>query len=176
MFSTIELYKAIRERLESAFPKILIQQKDIKNITRPSFYIQYVGKSFDKQAQEYFEDRISFNIVYFATNESLLELLEIEEAFTNAFDAPLRVADGENIVEVEKDAIQSNLNEEDYYLNLTIDFILTQRSIKLETGDDMEHIGLKIDNENNQEVDEYMEDIDIIDENEETEEENEDDA
>jgi len=176
MFSTIELYKAIRERLESAFPKILIQQKDIKNITRPSFYIQYVGKSFDKQAQEYFEDRISFNIVYFATNESLLELLEIEEAFTNAFDAPLRVADGENIVEVEKDSIQSNLNEEDYYLNLTIDFILTQRSIKLETGDDMEHIGLKIDNENNQEVDEYMEDIDIIDENEETEEENEDDA
>lgn len=177
MFSTIELYKAIRERLELAFPKILIQQKDIKNITRPSFYIQYVGKSFDKQAQEYFEDRISFNVVYFSQNESLLELLEIEETFTIAFDAPLRVADGENIVEVEKDSIQSNLNEEDYYLNLTIDFILTQRSIKLEKGDNMEYIGLKIDNENNQEVDEYMEDIEIIDKNEETEEEeNEDDA
>ena len=173
MFSTIELYKAIRERLESAFPKILIQQKDIKNITRPSFYIQYVGKNFDKQAQEYFEDRISFNIVYFATNESLLELLEIEEAFTNAFDAPLRVADGENIVEVEKDSIQSNLNEEDYYLNLTIDFVLTQRSIKLETGDDIEHIGVEIDNERGQKIEEdYTDEVEEQPENNKDEDEN----
>lgn len=155
MFSTIELYKAIRERLESAFPNVLIQQKDIKNITRPSFYIQYVGKSFDKQAQEYFEDRISFNIVYFAQNESLLELLEVEETFTMAFNTPLTVADNTNTVEVNLDAIQSNLNEEDYYLNLTIDFVLTQRQIITETGQDMQYVGIQIDNENNQQLTEW---------------------
>ena len=159
MFSTIELYKAIRERLTESFPNVLIQQKDIKNITRPSFYIQYVGKNIDKQAQEYFEDRISFNIIYFAQNESLLELLEVEETFTMAFNTPLTVADDTNIVEVEKESIQSNLNEEDYYLNLTIDFALMQREIKAETGDDMEYIGVENDNENNQKFDEYMEDI-----------------
>lgn len=159
MFSTIELYRAIRERLTESFPNVLIQQKDIKNITRPSFYIQYVGKNIDKQAQEYFEDRISFNIIYFAENESLLELLEVEETFTMAFNTPLIVADDTNIVEVEKESIQSNLNEEDYYLNLTIDFALMQREIKAETGDDMEYIGVEIDNENNQKFDEYMEDI-----------------
>ena len=159
MFSTIELYKAIRERLTESFPNVLIQQKDIKNITRPSFYIQYVGKNIDKQAQEYFEDRISFNIIYFAQNESLLELLEVEETFIMAFNTPLTVADDTNIVEVEKESIQSNLNEEDYYLNLTIDFALMQREIKAETGDDMEYIGVEIDNENNQKFDEYMEDI-----------------
>jgi hypothetical protein len=159
MFSTIELYKVIRERLESAFPNTLIQQKDIKNITRPSFYIQYVGKNFDKMAQEYYEDRISFNIIYFAKNEALLELLEIEEAFTIAFNTPLNVADGQNIVEVQKESIQSNLNEEDYYINLTIDFILTQTSNIVEKGDNMEHIGLRIDNAYNQKLTEYMEEI-----------------
>lgn len=167
MFSTIELYRAIRERLTESFPNVLIQQKDIKNITRPSFYIQYVGKNIDKQAQEYFEDRISFNIIYFAENESLLELLEVEETFTMAFNTPLTVADDTNIVEVEKESIQSNLNEEDYYLNLTIDFVLMQREIKAETGDDMEYIGVEIDNEKGQKIDEgdeeqnveYMEDI-----------------
>ncbi len=159
MFSTIELYSAIRGRLETAFPNILVQQKDIKNITRPSFYIQYVGKNFDRIAQNYSEDRISFNIIYFAQNESLLELLEIEEAFTIAFNTPLMVADGENIAEVQKDSIQSNLNEDDYYINLTIDFVLTQGETIVETGDDMEYIGLKIDNEQNQELVEYMDEI-----------------
>jgi hypothetical protein len=167
MFSTIELYRAIRERLTESFPNVLIQQKDIKNITRPAFYIQYVGKNIDKQAQEYFEDRILFNIIYYAQNESLLELLEVEETFTMAFNTPLTVADDTNVVEVEKESIQSNLNEEDYYLNLTIDFVLMQREIKAETGDDMEYIGVEIDNEKGQKIDEgdeeqnveYMEDI-----------------
>jgi len=159
MFSTIELYKAIRDRLELTFPNILVQQKDIKNITRPSFYIQYVGKNFEKQAQEYFEDRISFNIIYFAQNEALLELLEIEETFISAFNTPLFVADDINIVRVEKDSIQSNLNEDDYYLNLTIDFVLTQRQINVETGDNMEKIGVQIDNEQGQKIDEDMDEI-----------------
>ena len=164
MFSTIELYKAIRERLESAFPTILVQQKDIKNITRPSFYIQYVGKNIDKIAQDYSEDRISFNIIYFAQNESILELLEVEETFTMAFNTPLTVADDTNIVEVEKESIQSNLNEDDYYINLTIDFALTQKTIYVETGDNMDYIGLEIDNEANQELTEYMDEVEIEDE------------
>ena len=64
MISTIELYEAIRERLESTFPNITVQQKDIKNILRPSLYIQYVGKNLEKTAKEYFSDKISFNIIY----------------------------------------------------------------------------------------------------------------
>ena len=92
-----------------------------------------------------------------------MELLEIEEAFTMAFNAPLRIPDDKYIVEVEKDAIQSNLNEEDYYLNLTIDFVLMQRMSDEETGDTMENVGVTVsdgasyfDNE-----DETMSDVDI---------------
>lgn len=146
MISTIEIYKAIREQLESLFPNTIIQQKDIKNIIRPSFYIQYIGKNFTKQAQTIFEDRISFNIIYFAKKEELLELLEVEETITRAFNAPLIVPDDKYIVKVEKDSIQSNLNEEDYYINLTIDFVLSQTMTEEETGEDMEDVDLTVEN------------------------------
>ena len=146
MISTIEIYKAIREQLESLFPNTIIQQKDIKNIIRPSFYIQYIGKNFTKQAQTIFEDRISFNIIYFAEKEELLELLEVEETITRAFNAPLIVPDDKYIVKVEKDSIQSNLNEEDYDIKLTVDFVLSQTMTEEETGEDMEDVDLTVEN------------------------------
>lgn len=146
MISTIELYRAIREQLESLFPNTIIQQKDIKNIIRPSFYIQYIGKNFTKQAQTIFEDRIAFNIIYFAEKEESLELLEVEETITRAFNAPLIVPDDKYIVKVEKDSIQSNLNEEDYYINLTVDFVLSQTMTEEEAGEDMEDVDLTVEN------------------------------
>lgn len=148
MISTIELYKAIRERLKITFPNITVQQKDIKNILRPSFYIQYVGKNLSKTAKEYYTDKISFNIVYFSQKEEILELFEIEEAITKAFNAPLIICDDKSIVELEKDALQSNLNEEDYFLNATVDFTLIQRMSEDETGEKMEEIELTLQKEN----------------------------
>lgn len=163
MISTIELYKAIRERLETTFPNILIQQKDIKNVVKPSFYIQYVGKNFDKRAVEFYEDKISFNIIYFSEDEKLLELLEVEESFTKAFKAPLKIPDDKYIVEVQKDAIQSNLNEEDYYINITIDFVLMQRMSDDETGDTMDNVGVVLSDGASyfEGEDETMSDVDI---------------
>lgn len=144
MIGTIELYKAIRERLETFFPEVNVQQKDIKNIERPCFYIQYVGKNFQKTAQEFFEDRISFNIIYFSEKRELLELLEVEEAFLKAFKDPLKILDDTKFIFVEKDAINANLNEEDYYINLTIDFVLMQRMSDDEEGYNIEQIGVVV--------------------------------
>lgn len=157
MISTIELYKATKERLEESFPNITVQQKDIKNIERPSFYIQYVGKSLDKQAVEYWEDRISFNIVYFAKEFKLLELLEVEETFTRAFKAPLIIPDGKYIIEVEKNSLNSNLNEVDYILSVTIDFALMQRMSDDETGENIEKIGVEVTNAGTSDSFEYDE-------------------
>ncbi|MCD8025084.1 MAG: hypothetical protein LUE64_06070 [Candidatus Gastranaerophilales bacterium] len=170
MISTIEIYKAIRERLESNFSDIDVQQKDIKNITRPSFYIQYVGKNFDKIALEYYEDRISFNIVYFSAREELLELLEIEETFIKAFNEPLTIADDDYIIQVGKDAIQANLNEEDYYLNLTIDFVLSQRMTIDSDEENIEYIDMTLKNEEDAELSEYS---DVEDEENTDDEEDE---
>ncbi len=155
MISTIELYKAIRKHLESLFPNVKVQQKDIKNIERPSFYIQYVGKNVSTLAQNLYEDRISFNIIYFAKKDELLELLEIEETFIKSFNTPLSIPDDKYIIEVEKNSIQSNLNEEDYYLNFVVDFILSQREIVTETGENIENISLIVENENEIKITEW---------------------
>lgn len=155
MISTIELYKAIRKHLESMFPDVKVQQKDIKNIERPSFYIQYVGKNVSTLAQNLYEDRISFNIIYFAKKDELLELLEIEETFIRSFNTPLSIPDDKYIIEVEKNSIQSNLNEEDYYLNFVVDFVLSQREIMTETGENIENISLIVENENEIKITEW---------------------
>lgn len=144
MIGTIELYKAIRERLETFFPEVNVQQKDIKNIERPCFYIQYVGKNFQKTAQEFFEDRISFNIIYFSEKCEFLELLQIEEALLKAFKDPLKILDDTKFIFIEKDAISANPNEEDYYINLTIDFVLMQRMSDDEEGYNIEQIGVVV--------------------------------
>lgn len=144
MIGTIELYRAVRERLEEFFPNVTVQQKDIKNIQRPSFYIQYVGKSFNKIASEYYEDRISFNIVYFAEKSELLELLEIEETILTAFKTPLIIPDDTNIIFVEKDALNDNLNEEDYYISFVVDFVLTQKAVIEENGENINDIVVEI--------------------------------
>lgn len=155
MISTIEIYRAIRERLESEFPNILVQQKDIKNITRPSFYIQYVGKAFDRQAQEYWEDRISFNIIYFAQKEELLELLEIEETFTRSFKTPFLIEDNTKVIELKEDGLTTNINEEDYYLNMTVDFVLMQHMTEDDIGFDMQAVGVSVENADEKEVEYY---------------------
>lgn len=155
MISTIEIYRAIRERLESEFPNILVQQKDIKNITRPSFYIQYVGKAFDRQAQEYWEDRISFNIIYFSQKEELLELLEIEETFTRSFKTPFLIKDNTKVIELREDGLTTNINEEDYYLNMTVDFVLMQHMAEDDIGFDMQAVGVSVENADEKEVEYY---------------------
>ena len=155
MISTIELYKAIRKHLESLFPNVKVKKKDIKNIERPSFYIQYVGKNVSTLAQNLYEDRISFNIIYFAKKDELLELLEIEETFIRSFNTPLSIPDDKYIIEVEKNSIQSNLNEEDYYLNFVVDFVLSQREIVTETGENIENISLIVENENEIKITEW---------------------
>ncbi len=160
MISTIELYKAIRKHLESLFPNVKVQQKDIKNIERPSFYIQYVGKNVSTLAQNLYEDRISFNIIYFAKKDELLELLEIEETFIKSFNTPLSIPDDKYIIEVEKNSIQSNLNEEDYYLNFVVDFVLSQREIVTETGENIENISLIVENENEIKITEWTDEND----------------
>ena len=126
MISVIEVYAALREKLEALFPNITVQQKDIKNITRPSFYIQYIGKSFYRNASEFFEDNFSFNIVYFAQNESLLELLEVEETLTQNLSEPLLIIDNNKTVFAEIDNLKITPEENDYYLTAVIDFKLTQ--------------------------------------------------
>lgn len=126
MIGTIEIYAGFRLALEKKFPTILVQTKDIKNVVRPSFYIQYIAKNTNQSAQSYKTDVYAFNIVYFSKKEELLELLEIEEALESLFKVPLKVLDGETYVFLELGALNFTRNEDDYILNCGVDIEFTQ--------------------------------------------------
>lgn len=89
MITTADIYVAIKHRLETVFNNIQI--KDIKNITAPCFYIQYVNSGDNEVANETTQCRVSYNVVYFAENRELAELLAKEEILKTNFKKPLKI-------------------------------------------------------------------------------------
>jgi len=125
MISTQNIYKAIRTRLNTAFPSITVQTKDIKNPLPPCFYIQYVSSNEKEVANDTINTIASFAIYYFATSKTLLDLLQKEQGLKHAFKKPLKVdfANGQNTESRFLNCDCSiDIEETDYILTMTIDF------------------------------------------------------
>lgn len=89
MITTANIYVAIKQRLETVFNNVQI--KDIKTITAPCFYIEYERTNDKAVANETIQTQISFNVVYFAENNELSELLAKEILLKANFVKPLKV-------------------------------------------------------------------------------------
>ena len=129
MITVIDLYRNIKSTLEKTFPTIPVQIKDIKNPRMPCFYIKVISESSTLTAVEFESDSISFDVIYFAKDDELLELLEIKKQLKTLFTKPLQVTkfNQEDITFVEIDNIAFSLNEDDYVLNCTLDIELIQQ-------------------------------------------------
>lgn len=129
MITVIDLYRNIKSTLERTFPTIPVQIKDIKNPRMPCFYIKVISESSTLTAVEFESDSISFDVIYFAKDDELLELLEIQNQLKTLFTKPLQVTkfNQEDIIFIEIDNIAFNLNEDDYVLNCTLDIELIQQ-------------------------------------------------
>lgn len=123
---TIEIYAAFRALLEANFSEILTQIKDIKNPKPPCFYIQYTGKSTNQRAQSYKNELYAWNILYFAGENELLELLEIEEQLERLLEKPLKCEKDGEILFVELGQLDFSRNEDDYILTCGVNIDLTQ--------------------------------------------------
>lgn len=128
MITVIDLYRNIKSTLERTFPTIPVQIKDKKNPRMPCFYIKLISETSTLTAVEFESNSISFDVIYFAENEELLELLEIQKKLKTLFTKPLQVTkyNEEDITFVEIDNINFSLNEDDYVLNCTLDIEITQ--------------------------------------------------
>ncbi len=128
MITVIDLYRNIKSTLEKTFPDIPVQIKDIKTPIPPCFYIKVIGETSTLTAVEFENDTISFDVIYFAKDDELLEVLEIQKQLKTLFTKPLRITkfNQEDITFVEIDNIAFNLNEDDYVLNCTLDIELIQ--------------------------------------------------
>lgn len=119
--NTINIYNSINNKLTALFPTKTVQIKDIKNITRPCFYVRFITESTKKQSKIEHSEQ-SFEIIYFAEENKLLELLEVKEKLKDFLENPFAVENKE----VEPIDLSIQINEDDYYLQATFDFEIEQ--------------------------------------------------
>jgi len=89
MITTANIYKSIRYALLRTFQNVRI--KDLKNIEAPCFYIQYVNSSDREVANDTINTETAFNIVYFSSEQTLIDLTEKETSLRQIFKKPLLI-------------------------------------------------------------------------------------
>jgi len=139
-FSTTKLYKALRDKLTALFPNKTVQIKDVKNIVKPSFYLRYVTGV--KSGRVLKENTESFEVIYFAEDFKLLELLQIKETLESLLDVPIPCEN--KFIEISEMTI--NLNEDEYYLQASFDIEISEIINKTDSTDLMQRI--RIDGNN----------------------------
>ena len=119
--NTIKIYKSITEKLTALFPEKTVQIKNIKNIERPCFYTRFITEKTTKHAKIE-NSQQSFEIIYFAEENKLLELLQIKETLNDFVSCPIAVENKE----IEPLDVTITTNEDDYYLQVSFDFEIEQ--------------------------------------------------
>ena len=119
--NTINIYSALTEKLTALFPEKTVQIKDIKNITRPCFYVRFITESTKKQSKIEHSEQ-SFEIIYFAEENKLLELLQVKETLNDFLSCPFAVENKQ----IEPLDVTITTNEDDYYLQASFDFEIEQ--------------------------------------------------
>lgn len=131
MIETTDIYRSIRERLEETFENIPVQTKDLKTPKPPCFYIKYVTGSGTQTAEEFCREDCSFDVIYFADEEKLLDLLNVKKKLGLIFKKPLKIKISDKsetkFQYQEIDSVSIYLNEEDYVLNCTLSMAVNQR-------------------------------------------------
>ena len=119
--NTIKIYKSITEKLTALFPEKTVQIKDIKNIERPCLYVRFVTEKTTNHSKIE-NSQQSFEIIYFAEENKLLELLQIKESLNDFLSCPITVENKE----IEPLDVTITTNEDDYYLQASFDFEIEQ--------------------------------------------------
>lgn len=131
MITTANIYVAIKQRLETVFNNVQI--KDIKNITAPCFYIQYVNSGDIEVANDTFQTSMSYNVIYFAENNELNELLTIEAILKSNFKKPLKVNNRFLTPTLDFDIDETD----EYTLTMSLEFNIYQDSEVINPYDDI---------------------------------------
>lgn len=139
-FTTIKIYKAIRDKLVSLFPNKTVQIKDIKNLSKPCFYLRYVtGRKSGKVIRKSIE---SFEVIYFAQDFEPLELLQIKGSLEDLLNETIPCEN--KFIEIAEMTV--NLNEDEYYIQANFDIEITEKINKADNTETMQV--LRIDGTN----------------------------
>ena len=151
MIYETDIIKGLTQRLTKFFPKVKIENQDIKNCLnkRPCFFVRNITSVDNQSAVNYELNNSSFEIIYFSTfiNKGYLELLQTKRLLKASLNKPLSIvktwqdADKNNFTKtysVEINSLSTNTNEDDYVLNAIA-------AIKIEQEIDYADLGADID-------------------------------
>lgn len=149
---TSDIYRSIKTLLEDNFTDVTVQIKDIKNPVPPCFYIMCISETVVQSAVDYETNNCSFDVIYFSEDETLLDLLTVEETLKTIFKKPLKIElteDEETIIQWQEiDSISISRDEDEYITHCMLDITLDQMA-----EDDNRY--------NEYENDEYMNELEI---------------
>ena len=131
MITSANIYVAIKQRLETVFNNVQI--KDIKTISAPCFYIEYERSNDKTVANETIQTQMSFNVVYFAENNELSELLGKEILLKSNFVKPLKVNNRFLTPTLDFDIDETD----EYTLTMSLEFNIYQDSEVINPYDDI---------------------------------------
>ena len=123
MIDVTDALRAIKEVLQLNFPDISVENSDLKNPLRPSFYINVVNQINNRQDSGFIRNLYSFDVIYFGSSQykGYLDLMEKQAALSNIFINPLVTQKDDRTLYFDVSQLNFNPNTDDYVLNTLFD-------------------------------------------------------
>jgi len=128
MIDVTDAFRAIREMLKDNFPTLNLENADLKNPKRPSFYINLVNQIDNRQDSEFIRTIFSFDLIYFAesTYKGYADLMGKQSALSRIFLKPLTTKKYNKTIYLDVSQINFNPNTTDYVLNAVFNIEIIQ--------------------------------------------------
>lgn len=145
MIDSAEIYRALKESIQTTFPNISILTKYIKTPTPPCFYISSVADNSLKTATDFFTSKHIFSVIYYAEEVEHEELLVIKDELKRVFLSPIKIVsleDESDIGFVDIKYSHIRFDRENNCFNAIIRLEVTQRLSDLESENSSENDAL----------------------------------
>ena len=121
--SESSIIKAITLILDAKYPNSKVSNRDIKNVHRPCFYVNFISENSSKIADLVTQDIVSFDVIYFAetSHSGYLDLLSKKKYLKSILNNPIKTEKGYITVS----ELDFNINNQDYVLNTVFDVIVS---------------------------------------------------
>lgn len=147
MLTVIDVIRALSELIEKEYPQFRLIDYDIEEgFEKPAFFIEPEDVNTSWVASDYLKESSNLNIVFFAEDRytGLIELLDMKNNLTVAFDDPLYITDGKTEYYCQLLTTSSDIFKQDKVLTFNIQADLIQKVERKEVKPYMENLETNI--------------------------------
>lgn len=147
MLTVIDVIRALSELIEKEYPQFRLIDYDIEEgFEKPAFFIEPEDVNTSWVASDYLKESSNLNIVFFSEDRytGLIELLDMKNNLTVAFDDPLYITDGKTEYYCQLLTTSSDIFKQDKVLTFNIQADLIQKVERKEVEPYMENLETNI--------------------------------